>query len=50
MVRDPSLNPYDLLSGGNYITWIAFGAFIIVLVLLIMIIYVGLRITKRIIN
>ena len=50
MVRDPSLSPYDLLSGGNYITRIAFGAFIIVLALLVLIIYVGLRITKRIIK
>ncbi len=50
MVRDPSLNPYDLLSGGNYITWIAFSTFIIVLALLVLIIYVGLRVIKRIIK
>ena len=45
--RENSLNPYKLLAGGNYITWIAFSCIIFVLVLAILIIYVPIRILKK---
>jgi 5'-nucleotidase/UDP-sugar diphosphatase len=45
MVRVPSLNPYDLLVGGNYLTWIAFGTFIIALALII---YVVIFVVKKV--
>ncbi|MCK5164468.1 MAG: hypothetical protein KAQ72_12155 [Desulfobacula sp.] len=45
--RDTSLNPYKLLAGGNYLTWIAFAGIIFVLVLVILIIYVPIRILKK---
>ncbi|UCD83210.1 MAG: bifunctional metallophosphatase/5'-nucleotidase, partial [Deltaproteobacteria bacterium] len=48
IVREPSLNPYDLLSGGNYITWIALGVVIVVLISLVLVVYIGLRIIRRI--
>lgn len=50
IVRAPSLNPVNLLSGGNYITWIAFGAFIVALAVLALIIYGGAGIIKKISN
>lgn len=45
--KENSLNPYKLLAGGNYLTWIAFGCIIFVLVLAILIIYVPIRILKK---
>lgn len=45
--RDASLNPYKLLAGGNYLTWIAFAGIIFVLALVILIIYVPIRILKK---
>ena len=45
--RETSLNPYNLLKGGNYITWIAFAGIVFVLTLVILIIYVPIRIIKK---
>jgi len=45
--KENSLNPYKLLAGGNYLTWIAFSCIIFVLVLAILIIYVPIRILKK---
>ncbi len=45
--RETSLNPYKLLAGGNYLTWIAFGSIIFAVALLILIIYVPIRILKK---
>ncbi len=45
--KENSLNPYKLLAGGNYLTWIAFSCIILVLVLAILIIYVPIRILKK---
>lgn len=46
-VADPSLNPYKLLKRGNYLTWIAFGAILVILALLFLIIYVPVKILKK---
>lgn len=46
-IRETSINPYKLLAGGNYLTWIAFASIILVLGLVILIIYVPIRILKK---
>jgi len=46
-IRESSINPYKLLAGGNYLTWIAFASIILVLGLVILIIYVPIRILKK---
>ncbi len=46
-VPEPSFNPLKLLKRGNYLTWIAFGAIIVVLAVLFLIIYVPVRIIRR---
>ncbi len=46
-IRDTSINPFKLLAGGNYLTWIAFGGIIFGLALIILIIYVPIRIIKK---
>jgi 5'-nucleotidase/UDP-sugar diphosphatase len=46
-VRAASWNPVKLLAGGNYLTWIAFGAVILALVVLVLIIYLLLRIFRK---
>jgi len=46
-VKAASLNPYNLLAGGNYLTWIAFGVIILVLILVTLIVYVPLRIIRK---
>ncbi len=45
--RDTSLNPYKLLAGGNYLTWIAFAGILFILTLVILVIYVPIRILKK---
>jgi 5'-nucleotidase len=45
--RDTSINPFKLLAGGNYLTWIAFGGIIFGFVLIVLIIYVPMRIIKK---
>jgi len=45
--KDTSLNPYKLLAGGNYLTWIAFAAIMLGLALVVLIIYVPIRIIKK---
>jgi hypothetical protein len=45
--KDPSLNPYKLLAGGNYLTWIAFGCIILALALITLIIMVPVWILKK---
>lgn len=44
---EASLNPYKLLAGGNYLTWIAFAGIMVALALVMLIIYVPLRILKK---
>ncbi len=46
-IRETSINPYKLLAGGNYLTWIAFASIILVLGLVMLIIYVPIRILKK---
>ncbi|MBU2646972.1 bifunctional metallophosphatase/5'-nucleotidase [bacterium] len=46
-IIEASLNPYNLLAGGNYLTWVAFAAIGGILVLIILIIYLPIRIFKR---
>jgi 5'-nucleotidase len=46
-VRDASINPYKLLKRGNYLTWIGFGVFIVILLLVVLIVYVPVRIMKK---
>jgi 5'-nucleotidase / UDP-sugar diphosphatase len=46
-VRAPSWNPIKLLAHGNYLTWIGFGAIILALVIIFLIIYIPIRIIKR---
>jgi 5'-nucleotidase / UDP-sugar diphosphatase len=46
-VKAPSLNPYNLLAGGNYLTWLAFGAIILVLGLIFLIVYIPTRIIRK---
>jgi 5'-nucleotidase/UDP-sugar diphosphatase len=48
MVRAPSLKPYDLLAGGNYLTWIAFGTLIGALALIIYVGRVGVKKVSRV--
>lgn len=45
--KDPSLNPYKLLAGGNYLTWIALGCIILAMVLLTLIVLVPVRMLKK---
>lgn len=42
-----SLNPYHLLAGGNYLTWIAFGILVLVLGVVWLILYIGVRIVRK---
>ncbi|NQU65285.1 MAG: bifunctional metallophosphatase/5'-nucleotidase [SAR324 cluster bacterium] len=46
-IKDASFNPYKLLAGGNYLTWIALAVIILVLGLITLIIYLPLRIIKK---
>ncbi|MFH2132446.1 MAG: bifunctional UDP-sugar hydrolase/5'-nucleotidase [bacterium] len=46
-IIEASLNPYNLLAGGNYLTWVAFTAIVGILVLITLIIYLPIRIFKR---
>ncbi|MBN1573971.1 MAG: bifunctional metallophosphatase/5'-nucleotidase [Deltaproteobacteria bacterium] len=46
-VPEPSLNPVKLLKRGNYLTWIAFTAVVVVLVIVFLIVYVPVKIVKR---
>jgi 5'-nucleotidase len=47
IVPEPSMNPVRLISGGNYLTWIAVGAVALVLVLLAVVIVVPIRLIRR---
>jgi 5'-nucleotidase len=44
---DASLNPVKLLSGGNYLTWIAAALLAAALLLVILIIYVSVKIIRK---
>ncbi len=46
-VSAPSWNPIKLLAGGNYLTWIALGAIILAIVIVVLIIYIPVRIVKK---
>jgi len=46
-VKAPSLNPYHLLSGGNYLTWLAFSAVMLALIAMVLIVYIFLRVIKK---
>jgi len=47
ITKEPSWNPVSLLSRGTYVTWIAFGAIIIILLVVGSVIYLVLRKVKR---
>lgn len=47
VVAQASFNPYKLLAGGNYLTWIAFGGVLLVLGLIFLIIYLPVRIIRK---
>jgi len=47
IVKAASLNPIALVSGGNYVTWIAFCVVIFVLAMLVFVIWLGSNIIKR---
>jgi 5'-nucleotidase len=44
---EPSLNPVDLLKGGTFITWAAFGAVLVVLGLLFLVFFAVLKKIKK---
>lgn len=46
-VSTPSINPYKLVKGGNYLTWIAFCVVLLVIIITALIIYFVIRIIKR---
>ncbi len=46
-IKAASINPYYLLAGGNYLTWIAFAAILLVLGLIILAVYVPVRIIRK---
>ncbi len=46
-IRNATLNLFKLLTGGNYLTWIAFTAIIFGLAIMALIIYVPIRIIKK---
>ncbi len=46
-VAEPSLNPFKLLKGGNYLTWIAFFVLLVVLGLFFLIFYIPVKIIKK---
>ncbi len=48
IVKEPSLNPVRLLSRGTYVTWIAFGAVLVILLITGSVIYLVLRKVKRV--
>ncbi len=47
LVVEASLNPVRLLSGGSYVTWIAFAVLIVVLVILVFAGYLPIRIIRK---
>ena len=47
IVLEPSLNPVKLISGGNYLTWIAVGIALVVLMLITAAILIPVRLIKR---
>ncbi|MBM4277233.1 MAG: bifunctional metallophosphatase/5'-nucleotidase [Deltaproteobacteria bacterium] len=48
IVKEPSWNPIRLLSRGTYVTWIAFGAIVIILLIVGSVAYFVVRKVKRI--
>ncbi|MBD3414971.1 MAG: bifunctional metallophosphatase/5'-nucleotidase [Candidatus Aminicenantes bacterium] len=46
-VAEPSLNPVDLLKGGTFITWGAFGAVLVVLGIFFLVFFVVLKKIKK---
>jgi len=46
-VAEPSLNPFKLLKGGNYLTWIAFFVLLVSLGLFFLIFYIPVKIIKK---
>jgi len=48
IVKEPSWNSVSLLSRGTYVTWIAFGAIVIILLLVGSVIYLLVRKVKRV--
>jgi len=47
IVQEPSTNPIRLVSGGNYLTWIAVGAVVLVLMLLAVAVLIVVRLIRR---
>jgi hypothetical protein len=47
IVKEPSWNPVSLLSRGTYVTWIAFGTIVVILLIVGSVIYLVLRKVKR---
>lgn len=45
--RQNSINPYALLKGGNYLTWMAFGVVFLATAFVSLIIYIPVRIIKK---
>lgn len=50
IVKAASLNPIALVSGGNYVTWIAFCVVIFVLAILVLVIWFGSKMIKRVVT
>ncbi len=46
-IRIDSLNPYYLLKGGNYLTWIAFSAIILSLGIFVLAVYIPMRVVRK---
>ncbi len=46
-VAEPSLNPFKLLKGGNYLTWIAFFVLLIAIGLFSLIFYIPVKIIRK---
>jgi len=44
---DASLNPIKLLSGGNYLTWIAFAIVLAAILFSVLLVYIPVRIVKK---
>ncbi|MDP2970407.1 MAG: hypothetical protein Q8P64_14540, partial [Deltaproteobacteria bacterium] len=47
IVKEPNWNPVSLLSRGTYVTWIAFGAVVIILLFVGSVTYLLVRKVKR---
>lgn len=50
IVKAPSLNPIALVSGGNYVTWLAVGAVVCVLAVLVFIAWFTVKMIRRVLG